>query len=120
MHDTFEQLVDRFVRSMGTPDFRPAEIALLAKFKALQTENAGLRVALREVHEYGLPELAALREATHWIPVSERLPEEWQDVEVVMKGKGISTTTYQVGWKWCYDTPTFWRPMPQLPEEVEK
>lgn len=43
MNETIEQLVDRFVRSMRTPDFRPAEIALLAKFDAMQKELAAER-----------------------------------------------------------------------------
>lgn len=46
--ETIEQLVDRFVRSMGTPDFRPAEIALLAKFQEQAERIEALEAAMLE------------------------------------------------------------------------
>jgi|ERR1035437_2114065 hypothetical protein len=99
MNETNTSTDIEYLGNQGEDDFIYSQI-LLKKDKRIEKLEA---------------ELAALREAERWIPVSERLPEEGQTVIVYISGKGISTPTYQVGWKWCYETPTHWRPLPPPP-----
>jgi len=77
--------------------------------------------------------LQALRQMQGWIPVSERLPEEYQhengepmEFNVMILGSKIPTTLCFNGDEWfewsdwdkSYDI-THWMPLPEPPKEVE-
>jgi len=71
-------------------------------------------------------ELAALREQVRWIPVSEKLPKDNQEVLIYadLIAKGVHSTKsrqwsadgYYYHGDW-YDTVTHWMPLPLPPEE---
>jgi len=72
-------------------------------------------------------EVSALREQVRWIPVSERLPEDYENVLLLLNGLVASSGFhnsiipqwsadgfyYHSNW---YDTVTHWKPLPQPPE----
>lgn len=71
-----------------------------------------------------LADLARLREAERWVPVTERLPDDLELVEV----KGTSDNPHRHGrdmcwlfngvWtSWFVKDITHWRPLPAGPEE---
>jgi hypothetical protein len=121
------------------PDFVTRANQIVAERDRLRTEleaarawkeELGKRLNTQPIHildiisdwEDKLDELEELREQARWIPVTERLPEVGQIVEAriqMLDGVNICTPTYDPGldgrWRWCYDTPTHWRPMPDLP-----
>ena len=71
-------------------------------------------------------ELTALREQVRWIPVSEKLPKDNQEVLIYadLIAKGVHSTKsrqwsadgYYYHGDW-YDTVTHWMPLPLPPEE---
>ena len=69
-------------------------------------------------------ELAALREANRWIPVGERLPDEYEDVlvvyaESVREAYMVLDSDAGPQWHgndWVLLNVTHWRPMPAPPE----
>ena len=74
-------------------------------------------------------EVSALREQVRWIPVSEKLPKDNQEVLIYadLIAKGVHSTKsrqwsadgYYYHGDW-YDTVTHWMPLPQPPEEVKE
>lgn len=67
--------------------------------------------------------------AERWIPVTERLPEEWEPVLVRSK-YGFTTTALYIGvsGKWRFtsthefmvkDSVTHWMPLPEAPEDTK-
>jgi len=70
-------------------------------------------------------EVSALREQVRWIPVSEKLPKDNQEVLIYadLIAKGVHSTKsrqwsadgYYYHGDW-YDTVTHWMPLPQPPE----
>lgn len=92
--------------------------------------NAGFIAHAREDMPFLLSQLAAkdaeierLREAQRWIPVEERLPEEWQDVIFYHGTYGVKAANFRDnrfwikdGWYMCV---TRWMPLPAAPEKGE-
>jgi hypothetical protein len=69
-----------------------------------------------------LDELAALREQARWIPVTERLPKECEDVLMANIFHNVRVGFYN-GDRWIDNTSnrtpevTHWRPLPPAPAE---
>ena len=61
-------------------------------------------------------ELAALREQTRWIPVSERLPEKFQRCIVLDKNKLVHNWMHDDALLPLFAEYTHWMPLPEPPE----
>lgn len=90
-----------------------------------------LSTALDEIEQLKV-ELAALKEAARWIPVSERLPEDYTDVLVLWHWDSRpESLVYDITRKWTdekslivhdgdYDKNiVYWQPLPGLPQPPE-
>lgn len=68
-------------------------------------------------------ELSKLKAQQRWIPVTERLPEDWEDV-LIVSSWGISLGCYDACERYWvdhvnseYDPVTHWMPLPEAPKE---
>ena len=94
---------------MNRPNFN------LDEYMTKANENVdNLHAEIKELEA----ELAALREANRWIPVSERLPEEGQKIWAKEYGKGIQEFKYSKALVEIFVRHyTHWRPLPEPPEQ---
>jgi hypothetical protein len=103
------------------------EIKRLQKEVEELQETSGFSVIeeLGKECTYLTTELAAEREAHRWIPVSEKLPEDENEVLVILGGKIFPMIGFYLerekGWYLepynnnC--SPTHWQPLPEPPKE---
>jgi hypothetical protein len=117
--------VDKTVKSMASE-----LLALRADAETSQNHNAAVIAQLRDAGYTGtLSEMVGqaceLKEATRWIPVEERLPNECEECLLLNKNK-----SQFVGWLdeasllmwidtiegYVSDDVTHWMPLPVLPE----
>jgi hypothetical protein len=86
----------------------------------------------RGTHTLASPACDAFDPGMRWIPVTERLPEEWTEVLVFARCRPdadgfVQTAVYignpgcwRVTWNNCmleYNIVTHWRPLPEEPKE---
>jgi len=94
---------------MNRPNFN------LDEYMTKANENVdNLHAEIKELEA----ELAALREANRWIPVSERLPENGQEILALGRNKTVDSWLYYPAVEGVFRLEyTHWRPLPEPPEQ---
>ena len=94
---------------MNRPNFN------LDEYMTKANENVdNLHAEIKELEA----ELAALREANRWIPVSERLPENGQEILALGRSKTVDNWLFYQAVEGVFRMEyTHWRPLPEPPEQ---
>lgn len=93
-----------------------------------EREKVSYGLGLIESCAYDIADLPSAQPEPRWIPVTERLPEEYTRVIGYMAWKAMTTIEYQHGRWYSIDhleplpdeAVSHWMPLPQPPKEVDE
>ena len=99
-------------------DVREKLVELLWKYDQLRM----MRMSIEESADYLIDNGVTIQ---RWIPVTEHLPNEPREYNVIIGGAEIATTLYFNGESFCDDDGncypvTRWTPLPQAPGKEER